>query len=72
MKLTVTVKPNALRDEIILWKPEHGIAEVWVRAPPDKNNANIAVLKLLKKHTGKSIVFLSGLKSKKKLIEVSE
>ena len=72
MRLTVTVKPGAIADEIISWTPKLGKAEVQVKASAEKNKANIAMLKLLKKHTKKQFFLSAGQKSRQKLIEISE
>jgi len=41
---------------------------VAVCAPPEDNKANIAILKFLKKLTKKRVFFISGLKSREKLL----
>ncbi|VVB81948.1 putative ACR, YggU family [uncultured archaeon] len=67
-KLKVLVKPNAKSDEVLGW--EGDVLKVAVSAPAVDNKANIAVLKLLKKFSKKRISFISGLKSRKKLLLV--
>jgi len=67
-KLKVLVKPNAKSDEILGW--EGDVLKITVSAPAVDNKANIAVLKLLKKFSKKRISFISGLKSREKLLLV--
>lgn len=67
-RLKVLVKPNAKKDEILGW--EDDVLHVAVSAPAQDNKANIAVLKLLKKLSKKRISFVSGLKSREKVLLV--
>lgn len=67
-KLKVLVRPNSKSDEILGW--EGDVLKITVSAPAVDNKANIAVLKLLKKFSKKRISFISGLKSREKLLLV--
>jgi len=70
MKVSVTVKPNAHKDEVV--KTEDGY-KVSVTASPIENKANIAVVKVLADHFNvpkSQVRIVSGLKSKKKIIEI--
>jgi uncharacterized protein (TIGR00251 family) len=67
MRRNIKVIPNAGRDEV---SEKDGILVVSVRAPAEDNRANVAVMKLLKKHFGREVRLVSGHRSKKKLIEV--
>jgi len=67
-KLKVLVKPNSKSDEVLGW--EGDVLKIRVSAPAVDNKANIAVLKLLKKFSKKRISFISGLKSREKLLLV--
>jgi uncharacterized protein (TIGR00251 family) len=66
MRKNIKVFPNAGTDEV---SEKDGILVVKVKAPAKDNKANIAVLKLLKKHMGKEVRIISGMKSKKKIVE---
>jgi len=72
MKIRVHVKPNASEDTILSWNEAARTMEVAIAAPPEKNKANIALLKLLKRHFGKPVYLISGGTSKEKLVEVTE
>ena len=63
--LEILVIPNSSKNEIII---KNGV-KVYVTAPPDKNKANIAVIKLLSKLTNGKARIIKGLKSRKKIIE---
>jgi uncharacterized protein len=72
MRISVTVKPNSRLDKIE--KTENGY-NIHVRAAPIENKANIAVIKLLSKYFDipkSRIAIISGLKSKRKIIEIKE
>ena len=65
MRKEIRVIPGAGKDEVV----EGDILTVKVKAPAKDNKANIAVLKILKKHFGKEVRLLSGLTGKKKVVE---
>ncbi|MCD6227720.1 DUF167 domain-containing protein [Candidatus Micrarchaeota archaeon] len=67
MKLWVKVFPKSREDKVIV---KDNIIEVRVKEPADKNKANIAVVKLLKKHFGADVRLVSGATSRRKLVEV--
>lgn len=72
MKLTVLVKPGARKDEVTV--REDGSLLVRVHTKPVEGKANKKVIEVLAQHFGKpksSISIVSGLKSKRKVIEVS-
>lgn len=65
MRMEIKVIANSRRDEIIEGVP----LEVHVQAPPEKNRANMAVIKMLEKYFGKPIRIVHGPKGRKKIIE---
>lgn len=72
MRISITVKPNSRQDRIE--KTENGY-NIYVRAVPIENKANTAVIKLLSEYFDipkSRIVIISGLKSKRKLVEIKE
>jgi len=66
--LKVFVKPDSMNDEILGWDGD--VLRVAVRAPAQDDKANVAVLKFIKKLSKKQVFFISGLKSRKKLLLV--
>ena len=68
MRKEIKVVPNAGSDEV---SEKDGMLIVKVRAPAKDNKANIAVIKLLSKHFGKDVRIVSGLRSKKKIVDIS-
>ncbi len=68
--LTILVKPNAKKDEILNWDDKRNALRVNIKAPADDNKANIAVIKLFSKLTGKQVRIIKGLKSKEKVLKV--
>ncbi|MCD6495782.1 MAG: DUF167 domain-containing protein [Candidatus Aenigmarchaeota archaeon] len=69
MRMEIKVVPNAGINEV---SEKDGVLTVRVKAPAKENRANIAVLKLLRKHFGKDVRIVSGLTGKRKIVEVSE
>ncbi len=68
MRLEIKVLPGAGKDEV---SEDGGAITVRVKAQAKDNKANVAVLKVLRKHFGKEVRFVSGLKSRKKTVEIS-
>jgi uncharacterized protein (TIGR00251 family) len=69
MRREIRAVPNAGRDEV---SEKEGILIVRVKAPAKDNRANVAVVKLLRKHFGSEVKIVSGFASKKKLVEISD
>jgi len=72
MRISITVKPNSRLDKIE--KTENSYS-IHIRAVPIENKANIAVIKLLSEYFDipkSRITIISGLKSKRKIIEIKE
>ena len=72
MKIKVCVKTNEPEDKIISFNEETREMDIAVTAQPENNRANIAMLKLLKRHFGKSAYLLVGSTAKEKLVEIAE
>ncbi|HLC20214.1 MAG TPA: DUF167 domain-containing protein [Candidatus Nanoarchaeia archaeon] len=66
--LEVKVIPNATKTEIV--SIENNVVKVRVAAPPDKNKANVELLKFLKKEFGLKFKLKSGATSREKVLEV--
>jgi uncharacterized protein (TIGR00251 family) len=69
--LWIKVIPNASSNAVVGW--ENGILKIKVRAVPEEGRANKAVIEVLAAHWGisrRSIIILSGEKSRKKRIRV--
>ena len=71
-RLRVAVKPNAKASEILEWNKAEGTLRVAVAAPPEKNKANIELIKFLRKALGKRVRLVAGQTSKNKIIELEE
>ncbi|MBN1896687.1 MAG: DUF167 domain-containing protein [Candidatus Aenigmarchaeota archaeon] len=69
MKREIRVTANAGTEEV---SEKDGILTVKVKAPAKDNKANIAVLKLLKKHFNRDVRFVSGLTSKRKIVKIDD
>jgi uncharacterized protein (TIGR00251 family) len=70
-KLAVHAKPNAKKTEVIEFDKDRDLLNIAIKAPADKNRANIELLKFLTKETGKKARIKSGQTSKEKIIEFS-
>ncbi len=66
MIVKIIVKASSKENKIIN-QPDSLL--VHLKAPADKNKANLALIKLLTKHFKKQVRIKSGLKSKEKLVE---
>mgnify|MGYP005624983845 CR=1 FL=1 len=65
-RFKVIAKPNAKKTEIL--SQDNNTLKIAIAAPPQKNKANIALIKFLSKKFGK-VRLVSGLKSKNKVFE---
>ncbi len=70
MKIHVKVRPNSGKEEIVKEDEEHFV--VSLKSVPESNKANIELVKLLKKYFRAEVKIKSGLKSKKKIVEVEK
>lgn len=68
MRVNVKVKPNSPSQKIEKISENEYI--VFLKKPPEKNKANIELMKLLRKHFGTEVKLLKGKTSKNKIIEV--
>ncbi len=65
MILKIKVIPNSKKEEIIEGNP----LVLRIKEIPEKNKANIAVIKILSKHFNTRVRIINGLTSKNKIIE---
>ena len=71
MKLKITVKPNARKDEVT--RSADGSLVIRVNVPPIEGKANDKVIEVLSEYLNKpkrSISIVSGFKGKNKIIEI--
>ena len=69
-KLHVIVKPNSSKTEVLEYNKEKDALKIAIKAIPDKNKANIALIKFISKELGKKVKIASGSKSKEKILEI--
>ena len=69
-RLSVYVKPNKSKSKIICWDKEKEALIIEISAAPEKGEANMELLKLLKKVTKKQWKLVSGHSSKRKVLEL--
>ncbi len=69
--ITVKVKPRAKRTEILSLDKKKKEIKAAVKSAPEKGKANLELVKLLSRISGRFVSIKKGLKSKKKVIEVS-
>ncbi len=70
MRIIVDVKAESREEGVE--RIDEGHYLVRIREPRKKGKANVAVLKLLKKHLGKQVSLVSGATSNTKIIDVEE
>jgi len=68
--LSIIVKPNSPKIEILKWDEERNALRVNVHAKPEDNEANIEVIKFFSKLLKKKVVIKSGMRSHEKLLEI--
>jgi uncharacterized protein (TIGR00251 family) len=66
-RFKVLVKPNAKKTEILSEDP----LKIAIAAPPDKNKANLELVKFLSKKLGR-VKIVSGHTSREKILELRE
>ena len=68
--ITIIVRPNSHRTEII--EHDKGLLayRINIKAPPEKGEANKEIIKFFTKLLKKDIKIISGLKSKKKVLKM--
>ena len=68
MRYAVKVKPNASVTKIV--SEQNNQLTISIAAPPDKNKANIELIKFLSKYFSRKVRIVSGLSSRNKIVEV--
>jgi uncharacterized protein (TIGR00251 family) len=69
MRMNIRVVANSKRDSIV---ERDCVLVVYVKEQAKDNRANLAVIKLLSKHFDKSVRIVSGFRSRRKVVEISE
>jgi len=70
MRITVIAKPNKPETGIAAYDKEKQAYTINLRARPEKNKANIELMKFLMKHFKKEVTIVNGLASRKKVVEL--
>jgi len=68
MIIKVKVKPNSKAQELV--KTGENEYKIALKEKAEDNKANIELLKLVKRHFGKEVKIIKGLKSRNKIVEV--
>jgi hypothetical protein len=70
MKIKIKLHPNSSQEKIVEIEKDKSY-EVWIKEKPIDGKANEELVKFLKKHFKKSAKIVSGLSSRKKIIELN-
>lgn len=70
-KLSIIVKPNSKKNEVIGWDKDRKALKINISAEPENNKANVEIIKFFSKLFKKDIKIISGLTSKKKVLKIS-
>ncbi|MDD5086398.1 MAG: DUF167 domain-containing protein [Candidatus Nanoarchaeia archaeon] len=70
--IKVILKPNSSCNRIAGFDNEKKAYIIEVKAPAHENKANIELVKFLSKSIKKKVRILKGLKSREKILEISE
>ncbi|MBT4824098.1 YggU family protein [Candidatus Woesearchaeota archaeon] len=68
--LKIIVKPNSSKNEILGYDDLKKGIKVNIKAPADKNKANVEVVKFFSKLLKKEVKIKSGLTSKEKILKI--
>lgn len=63
--LVIKVIPNAAESKAVL---DNNVLKIYLRAVPEKNKANLELIKFFKKELGLKVLIKSGDKSRKKVV----
>jgi uncharacterized protein (TIGR00251 family) len=66
--LEIIVKPNSSKSEITGYDEIRKALNVSIKGPPENNKANIEVIKLFSRLSGKKVKIITGMTSKKKVL----
>jgi uncharacterized protein (TIGR00251 family) len=69
--IKIIVKPNSPNNEIVSYDKEKDAYRVNIKPLPEKNKANIEVIKFFSKLLKKKISIVKGLKSREKILKAS-
>jgi uncharacterized protein (TIGR00251 family) len=67
-RLRILVKANAHNTEVLDWDAHKNALRVSVKEPPDKNKANLALIKFFSKLSKRTVTIVSGKTSKEKVL----
>ncbi|PIN78259.1 YggU family protein [Candidatus Woesearchaeota archaeon CG10_big_fil_rev_8_21_14_0_10_34_8] len=69
-KLKIIAKPNAKKTEILGYDSNKKAVKIAIAAVPDKDKANKELLKFVSRKLKKKARFVSGMKSREKILEI--
>jgi uncharacterized protein len=69
-KMSVIVKPNAKKNEVLGYDEHKKAVRIAVKAVPDKGKANTALMKFVSKLLGVKVRIVSGKKNRTKILEI--
>lgn len=70
--LGIIVKPNAAENCVLSFDTAHNALKVAIAAPPEKNKANLEIIRFFSKILGKKVQISAGLSSRKKTLRIIE
>ncbi|HDK27145.1 MAG TPA: YggU family protein [Candidatus Atribacteria bacterium] len=70
--IKVILKPNSTKNRIIKFDSEKNAYRIEIKAPAQENKANLELIKFLSRSLKKDVKIIKGLKSKEKLIKISQ
>lgn len=69
-KFKIIVKAGSKENKITGFDCQKKAWKIEIKAPAEKNKANIEIIKFLTKHTGKKVIITTGLASREKICEI--
>jgi len=70
--IKVILKPNSPKNRIIKFDSEKNAYRIEIKSPAQENKANLELIKFLSRSLKKDVKIIKGLKSKEKLIKISQ
>ncbi len=69
-RLKIIAKPNARKNEVLGFDEARGAYKIAIAAPPEKDKANVELLKFMRKLTGKRWEIITGGNSREKMLRL--
>jgi hypothetical protein len=70
-RLSVIVTPNTKKTAVLAWDEARQALRVSVEAPPERNRANVELVKFLSRLFGKRVELVAGATGRRKILRLN-